>query len=332
MDGKKVIGGVGGILLLLALGVGVRMYHRAGDSSEIKESMMQAVAAMDGYDKNKVIMDAMAERAHGHAFDRAYTMGGRRRASTFDEEKYVEEFFGSLIRQANDLGRPDIRDAVINLRKIDEQNEGWPEESADPDDQPSDGANPPAAEKADKPPVMGKKSPAQKKPLGKQPPILKNGNALAGTPDEDLENVIYDDLLKRLEGEDKVRRASFRKLSKGERMLYATYVVDYEVNNGGFDQYFANDNGPYARDAVLGFKLVKADRRATLMRRAIAVYVRTNPDQKGVKVDKSVKGYIKKYKDKSFDPLDKLYYELKEDLSRLRIAYIRAHPEEFRPP
>ena len=63
-----------------------------------------------------------------------------------------------------------------------------------------------------------------------------------------------------------------RSLAPGIRAIYTTWLVDAEVNAGGFHQYFFNSSGQYAGDALAGYELLGAEDYAGIMRSAIATY------------------------------------------------------------
>jgi hypothetical protein len=63
-----------------------------------------------------------------------------------------------------------------------------------------------------------------------------------------------------------------RALPPGVRAIYTTWLVDAEVNAGGFHQYFFNSSSQYAGDALAGYELLGAEEYAAIMRSAIATF------------------------------------------------------------
>ena len=112
------------------------------------------------------------------------------------------------------------------------------------------------------------------------------------------------------------KRTSLSTLSPGCRAVWTTFWVEAEVNNGGFDQYFLNTDGAYAKDALEGFRALGNSSYVSLMEQAIAIH----------QAQKKRDGRNPRY-----DPLDDLFYKLdeKEPLDALRARYIDAHPDEF---
>src|SRR5687768_11452474 len=66
------------------------------------------------------------------------------------------------------------------------------------------------------------------------------------------------------------RAAAIHGLPPGVRAIYATFLVDAEVNNGGFNQFFYNPHGELAGIALSGYELLGAEEYAEVMRSAIA--------------------------------------------------------------
>src|SRR5262245_10548228 len=95
---------------------------------------------------------------------------------------------------------------------------------------------------------------------------------LASIPDEELEQALIDHLLdiriaERLKDDYEILAG----LSAGFRMLYSTWLLEAEVNNGGFNQFFWNSSGRFAREAVEGWKRIGAEQQAELTEEAIAI-------------------------------------------------------------
>ena len=132
---------------------------------------------------------------------------------------------------------------------------------------------------------------------------------LAAIPDDKLEMAVFDYALTKLEGNYEQETQVVAALPPGVRALYLTWVVESEVNNGGFDQYYGNTADRFSDQAVDAFEFFGATELASLMREAN----RVRADERQQKLG----------------PLDDRYYELGDKLSALRIAKIRAQPELF---
>src|SRR5229473_4498562 len=56
------------------------------------------------------------------------------------------------------------------------------------------------------------------------------------TPDDKLEQLIVDAVINRIGKDDEHKREIIVSMPKGFRFIYATWLLEAEVNNGGFNQ------------------------------------------------------------------------------------------------
>jgi hypothetical protein len=156
---------------------------------------------------------------------------------------------------------------------------------------------------------------------------------LAGIPDGDLVLAITDHLRDHVFGAstESFMRA-YDQLSVGMRSLHAIEVLDAEVKNGGFSQFFWNSSGRYAPQALDGLVLVGARMRSGLVRQAIELFLRQDgPALRRIGREDPKGAYLAFARRMDFRALDSAYYQLDriEDLKKLLVAYVRAHTDEF---
>lgn len=155
-----------------------------------------------------------------------------------------------------------------------------------------------------------------------------NVETIRAIPDDRLEQAIVDYVIHKLEsGLDKA--TILGSLSEGNRALWLTWIVEGEVNNGGFNQYYWNTDGRYSSEAVASFEFFNASQHAALMREANTVRgkeVATISEYEG---KNTLEAFSESYKTSKLAPLDERFYSLTEDLSALRVARIRQSPELF---
>jgi len=152
---------------------------------------------------------------------------------------------------------------------------------------------------------------------------------LSKIPDEKLEQAIVEYVETRIAGRDKQERQIVAKLGPGIQALYITWWLEAEVNNGGFSQYYWNSAGQFADAAPAAFDYFGARQHAALMREANTIRGVESAAMQKFKVQGSIGAFSASYEESKLDPLDTRYYKLTENLSALRIARIRAHPEDF---
>lgn len=168
--------------------------------------------------------------------------------------------------------------------------------------------------------------PASTPPSVKLPPLTLE--TIKDTPDKDIEDVLFeycDNVIGYGDGEHE----RFSALPAGLRMLYSTWLLEAEVYNGGFHQFFWNSSGWYAREAAKGLRLIGATTDAIRLDKAIDVFRQEEKRMNAHKGDDLKEGYLDSVKESKLPTLDQDFYDKADDLSKLRITYIRAHPEHF---
>jgi len=148
--------------------------------------------------------------------------------------------------------------------------------------------------------------------------------------DEDVEGAIYENIVETFKGDFDNEFEHIKKLSAGQQMFWATWILEAEVNNGGFNQYYYNSDGKFAEMALNGLKIIKANKFVDLVSRANSVYEK-DKERLSAYDDGSMESFSKSYKDNPLNKFDNEFYDLekKQNISKLRIKYIREHKSEF---
>jgi hypothetical protein len=116
-------------------------------------------------------------------------------------------------------------------------------------------------------------------------------------------------------------------LPEKERVVYHIAILDEEISNGGFNQYFVNGYGQFARDTILSLKLIKANKTALILEKAFQFVNQENLED-DVFRSKLLLGDIDGlYDDESLDDslneLDEEYSEYQDNLGSLLVDYLR---------
>lgn len=61
-------------------------------------------------------------------------------------------------------------------------------------------------------------------------------------------------------------------LNEEQRALYIVRILEAEVNNGGFSQFFFNSSGIFANELVDAFQKIGADKMAEICKKAVSIY------------------------------------------------------------
>jgi hypothetical protein len=151
---------------------------------------------------------------------------------------------------------------------------------------------------------------------------------IAVASDEELWEILYQALIPRVTGNRDVQYATVKSWTKGLQMLWATQLVDDEVSNGGFNQYFFNSSGQFAVEAIEGFELIGAADRAALVRKAVNQLFRDAPRLREFYQPRTMEAFMESYKHTDLGAIDDEWFTAPEFFTA-RTRYIREHPEEF---
>jgi hypothetical protein len=172
----------------------------------------------------------------------------------------------------------------------------------------------------------GKSQPEPKRIQPKYPVLT--AEILQRIPEKELEYAIVDHVASKISDFENAL-AVVTNLSKGMQMVYSTWWVEGEVNNGGFNQYFWNASGKFKLVALDGFKLLGASEHCELMAEAIRLQEQQEAKLSQLRRNGTLKDFSESYKDNPLNALDTRFYALTEDVGAMRIKYIREHVEEF---
>lgn len=118
---------------------------------------------------------------------------------------------------------------------------------------------------------------------------------------------------------DKCFEWHFHRLTKPEQVFYCIWEMEAQVNNGGFHQYFFN-SGDHVPETIKALEEIGASYTAELLKKACTFF----PDGKipeDFKERRIFLSEMSKAKQDELYELDNLFYEYKDDLSKLLYAY-----------
>jgi uncharacterized protein DUF4375 len=122
----------------------------------------------------------------------------------------------------------------------------------------------------------------------------------------------------------------FGELSEPERTFLCVWNLEAEVNNGGFDQFFVNSAGDYARETPGALRVVGATEMASIVERAMTPFGEGGPPRDRDKRLKAMESISKKA-EKAWGKLDEAFSELASPEDGLR-AFVESHRREFYAP
>lgn len=119
-----------------------------------------------------------------------------------------------------------------------------------------------------------------------------------------------------------------RALPSGVRAIYASSLVDADVNAGGFARFFSSAAHRYAGDALAAYELLEAEDYASVMRSAIATFeserelIAPRPDAAG-RTPAEARAHS------ALVELDQRYYALGDRIYNVWAGFVRRRPELF---
>jgi len=148
--------------------------------------------------------------------------------------------------------------------------------------------------------------------------------------DEHLEQAIIDYILDyKIKNNYEKEYEIITNLSNGFQYIYLTWILEAEVNNGGFNQYFYNTSTKFTKEVLIALKALNANEFYKITNQAIELFNKVYEIHKKANKDGTLEAFLSTYEDSNLDTLDDEFYKYPENLSELRIKYIRTHVEEF---
>jgi hypothetical protein len=158
---------------------------------------------------------------------------------------------------------------------------------------------------------------------------------IAGIPDSETEDVIWERILSKLQdlfSDTAQLLKAVAQWSPGLQMMFFTTVLDGEVGNGGFNQFFFNSPWEYTERALEGLKLIGASQHAQVLRRAMDIYLEEKGDSNlQALYAGDMEEFMESYKVSRLVECDPSWYGpgMEEKFSQLRIRFIQDHTDQF---
>lgn len=119
-------------------------------------------------------------------------------------------------------------------------------------------------------------------------------------------------------------KAPFEELTPPEQVFLCVWELESEVNNGGFDQYFSNSSGDYARHVEAALVAIGAKRMQKIVRQAIETVGeevlaedQEHRQERLLALDDERKERLEK--------IDQLFFAYPDNVTRLLFDYVQKH-------
>jgi len=150
------------------------------------------------------------------------------------------------------------------------------------------------------------------------------------TSDEELLQVVFDNLSDKQPTDYTKEYKTVTSWNKARQAIYVIWLLEAEVNNGGYNQFYANSSGQFYKLLPDALTIVGANKFADLTEKANSTYEKQN-DKITKHQDGTLKGFSKSYEDNPLNKFDDEFYALykTENLQELQVEFIRKHKHEF---
>lgn len=118
-----------------------------------------------------------------------------------------------------------------------------------------------------------------------------------------------------------------KRLSPGQKALYFFWYLDSEVTNGGFIQFYWNENRNYLSPILKGLKLIGDNEMIQLLEKADKIYLK-NADK--FKLEDSQENFEKLYNELTeFEEHDLKFFDIHDNTMDLIEKYARENSRDF---
>jgi len=117
-------------------------------------------------------------------------------------------------------------------------------------------------------------------------------------------------------------------LSEAERVFYTVTILEQEVNNGGFEQFFYNDSGSLSGAVVSSYSAIGAETAAEICAKAINSFPVGIPENR-IERDEVLDSVFTDEISSILQQCDTEFYSCADDLVELSYRYIMANRAMF---
>ena len=165
------------------------------------------------------------------------------------------------------------------------------------------------------------------------PPKLErlSADVLATIHDDDLEFALLDYVVNHMLGDgDGLEQLADWPLAL--QAWYVAFVLDNEVLNGGFNQFFFNPSRALAQAAPAALAQIGAPALGELVSRALMLFDSRASTWKAARETGTLEAFAETYGDEPFRELDDFYFEREEQTRLARLQFLRSQAPTLQHP
>lgn len=155
-----------------------------------------------------------------------------------------------------------------------------------------------------------------------------NQATLLAIPAADLDSSLVDYVYDRMDG--KIGAAvPLTSLPRGLQVFFVSYLVEAEVMNGGFSQFFWNSSSQYANLVPAALRELNATDAALVFEKAQVVAASEDSMRTRLKAERTLEAFSRSYQETRLETFDAPFCKLAEGFPELRARFVKLHPELF---
>jgi len=149
--------------------------------------------------------------------------------------------------------------------------------------------------------------------------------------DDDLLQSIFDFICEEIIKDDYNNAyTKVKSLPIGFQHIYGLWLLEAEVNNGGFNQYFYN-NGQFIDESYNGCLAIGAKKTAEIVNKAVETIMKEKEIQLEMRKKGTLEAFSESYKETKLGECDEAFFQNADNLQELQIKYIRNNYTDFIP-
>jgi hypothetical protein len=157
--------------------------------------------------------------------------------------------------------------------------------------------------------------------------------AIEREPDDTVDELValhlFDNLLRDVYEFGKPESEGVAELTPELQMFFYTWILEGDVANGGFDQYFYNHPVEYAERAIWGYRMLGADDIVQLIEETLQTHRANEQRMAETKAKTELGDVFASFRQTPFRALDERLCDAEACLRLQRVAVIRSRPERF---
>lgn len=122
---------------------------------------------------------------------------------------------------------------------------------------------------------------------------------------------------------------NFENLTEAEKTFIYVEMLEAEINNGGFDQYFYNTSGDYYSESLQAYKTIGAHKTVKIIEEAFKLFP-VNPIPKDNEKRQDILENVDKETSKKWNALEDKFYEYEENIGGLLLEFVKKNKSEFK--